>query len=162
MGCHLRRKMRINKLITKPVEDIIDWALVEVSMYSPEAAQLVYRTGMAESGYRALRGATKGNPAIGFWQVEPATIDDCGDNFISFRQELMRSILHLGFHIDDRNMSVLSNLALQIVFCRIKYWRFPKKLPELNDLEAQAGYWKDCYNSKLGRGTIKHFMEANG
>ena len=158
MGC---RKKRRKTNLNKEIKEIIDWTLIELDMYSPEAAQLVYRTGMAESGYRALRGSTKGNPAIGFWQVEPATIDDCWDNFIMFRQELLQKVLHLGFHIDDRELSVLGSLALQIAFCRIKYWRYPKKLPKLNDIGAQAKYWKDCYNSKLGRGTLKHFMEAN-
>jgi len=28
-------------------------------------------------------------------------------------------------------------------------------------MEAQAGYWKRVYNTELGKGTVKHFMEAN-
>ncbi len=145
----------------RPIRDVINWTLVEIDMYSPESAQLIFRTGMAESGYRALMGATKGNPALGFWQVEPATINDCWDNFVSFRQSLMQKMLHLGFHPDDRESSFLSSLALQVAFCRIKYWRCPKKLPKLDDLEGQAKYWKKIYNSELGKGTIEHFMEAN-
>ena len=157
----MRFQRREYRSMNKVIKEIIDWVLTEIDMSSPEAAQLIYRTGMAESGYRALRGATSGNPAVGFWQVEPATIDDCWDNFINFRQEVMQKFLHLGFNVDDRNMSVLSSLALQIAFCRIKYWRHPEKLPKLDDLEGQAKYWKTVYNSELGKGTIEHFMEAN-
>ena len=40
--------------------------------------------------------------------------------------------------------------------------RVPKKLPKASDLEGQAKYWKTFYNTIKGKGTIEHFMEANG
>ena len=55
----------------------------------------------------------------------------------------------------------MSNIALQAAFCRLKYKRDKYALPKSNDLKAQAEYWKRVYNTHLGKGTIKHFMEAN-
>ena len=55
----------------------------------------------------------------------------------------------------------MSNIALQAVFCRLKYKRDKYPLPKSNDLKGQAEYWKRVYNTHLGKGTIKHFMEAN-
>ena len=55
----------------------------------------------------------------------------------------------------------MSNIALQAVFCRLKYKRDKYALPKSSDLEAQAKYWKRVYNTHLGKGTITHFMEAN-
>ena len=55
----------------------------------------------------------------------------------------------------------MGNIALQAVFCRLKYKRDKYALPKANDLEAQAKYWKRVYNTHLGKGTVEHFMEAN-
>ena len=65
------------------IKRIIEYALRDLNMYSKDAVLLVYRTGEAESGYRHLE-QVKG-PAVGFFQVEPDTIDDTIDNYLKFR-----------------------------------------------------------------------------
>ena len=55
----------------------------------------------------------------------------------------------------------MSNIAVQAAFCRIVYLRDPYPIPSLNKLEEQARCWKRVYNTKLGKGTVEHFMEAN-
>ena len=55
----------------------------------------------------------------------------------------------------------MSNIALQVAFCRLKYRLDKYALPGMDNIEAQAKYWKRVYNSHLGKGTVKHFMEAN-
>jgi len=131
--------------------------LNRLEMFSPEACQMVYRTGMAESGFRALEQT--GGPALGFFQCEPATIQDCWENFIIYRKDLTAKFYALGFREDDMDFSVLSNIALQIAFCRIKYRRDSEPIP--SKLQSQAVYWKRIYNSELGKGTVEHFMDAN-
>ena len=49
------------------------------------------------------------------------------------------------------------NMFAGIIFCRIKYWRVPKKIPM--DLEGMADYWKKYYNTEGGAGTVAHFLE---
>ena len=51
-----------------------------------------------------------------------------------------------------------TNILAQIVFCRLHYWRVPKKLPET--LTQQAKYWKKWYNTEKGAGTIEHFIKV--
>ena len=131
-----------------------------MDLYSKDAVDLVYKTGNAETGYRHLK-QMGGGPAIGFWQVEPATLIDIMDNYVKFRPELEKRLKNLGFSSEDMETRVMSNIALQAVFCRLKYKRDKYALPQSNDLEAQAKYWKRVYNTHLGKGTIKHFMEAN-
>ena len=140
------------------IKKIIDWTLKEIKMYSPEAAEMVYRTGLAETGYRHLE-QIKG-PAIGFFQIEPATLTDTWDNYIGYRQSLKTLLWALGFDGKDDVQRVMGSIILQVVFCRLKYRRSPKALPECGDLEGQAKYWKSIYNSELGKGTVEHFMEA--
>ena len=144
----------------KDIKDIIDWTLKYLDMYSEDAADLVFKTGMAETGYKAIK-QYGGGPALGFWQVEPATINDTMENYVKYRSKLEKLLISLGYDETHSEMRVMSNIALQVAFCRLKYKRDKYALPKANDLKAQAEYWKRVYNSHLGKGTIKHFMEAN-
>jgi hypothetical protein len=144
----------------KQIKEIIVWALKEMDLYSHEAADLVYKTGMAETRYKHLKQMGSG-PAIGFWQVEPATLIDILDNYVKYRPKLQEGLKSLGFIPDDIEIRVMSNIALQAVFCRLKYKRDKYSLPLIGDLQGQAKYWKRVYNTKLGKGTVEHFMEAN-
>ena len=129
-------------------------------MDSPEARELIFRTGMAESGYRALeqRG---GGPAVGYFQVEPATIDDTIANYVTYRQGIQTKLWSLGFDDKDSVLRVMGSIPLQVAFCRLKYRRDRYALPPSGNLEAQGKYWKRVYNTHKGKGTVEHFMEAN-
>ena len=89
----------------KSIKKIIKWVLEYLDMDSEEARDLIYKTGMAESGYRALEGYGA-NPAIGYWQVEPATMYDTIDNYINYRPELKTKIYGIGYE------SIISGLIL--------------------------------------------------
>lgn len=46
-----------------------------------------------------------------------------------------------------------------IIFCRLKYLSINKKLPDIDDLEAQAAYWKIYYNSLAGAGKVSDYIK---
>lgn len=141
------------------IKKIIKYALKQLDMYSADAADLVFKTGMAESRYRHLRQIS--GPALGFFQCEPSTMDDVWENYVSYRAALKVRLWELGYKEEDR-MSFLGNIAVQAAFCRLQYRRDKHPLPCKSDLEAQAEYWKRVYNTVKGKGTVEHFMEANG
>ena len=143
------------------IKEIVEETLYTLDMYSDDALTLIMRTGWAESGYRALKGATSGNPALGFWQVEPFTAKDTLDNYVKFRPRIKESLMFLGLNEEKLEFSLLSNIALQAAFCRLKYRRDKQSIPSWDNIEAQAQYWKRVYNSELGKGTVKHFLSAN-
>ena len=145
------------------IKEIVEHALYKLNCYSDDALALVVRTGMAESGYRALRGYGKYNPAIGFWQIEPATLKDMIKNFLNYRKKYKDALKELGmeFKGDDIEMSVMSNMAVQAALCRLHYRRDKKAIPSWDDIEAQGLYWKRVYNTPKGRGTVNHFVKAN-
>jgi hypothetical protein len=147
----------------KEIKAIAEYALYKIDSYSDNALALVVRTGMAESGYRALKGYGDGNPAIGFWQIEPATLHDMIRNYISYRPKYQDALEGLGmeFKGDDIEMSVMSNMAVQAALCRLHYRRDRDPIPDWSNLELQGAYWKSVYNTVEGRGTVKHFVEAN-
>jgi len=144
------------------IKEIVEYALYKIDAYSDDALTLVVRTGMAESGYRALKGYGEGNPAIGFFQIEPATMNDMIDNYIKYRSHYKKNLVSLGMNFQkDTTMSVMSNIGVQAALCRIHYLRDKHSIPSWDDLEGQAKYWKRVYNTNLGRGTTEHFIKAN-
>ena len=145
------------------IKEIVEYALYKIDCYSDDALALVVRTGKAESGYRALKGYGKGNPAIGFWQIEPDTLLDMMKNYINYRPKYRESLEELGMEFagDDIFTSVMSSMAIQAALCRLHYRRDKYPLPSWDDLENQAKYWKRVYNTKLGRGTVQHFIKEN-
>ena len=144
------------------IKEIAEYALYRIDSYSDDALALVVRTGMAESGYRALKGYGDGNPAIGFWQIEPATMNDMIENYINYRSKYKKTLISLGMNFEkDTIMSVMSNMAVQAALCRLHYRRDKDPIPSWDDLEGQASYWKRVYNTVEGRGTVEHFMKAN-
>ena len=145
------------------IKEIVEYSLYKLDCYSDDALALVVRTGMAESGYRALRGYGESNPAIGFWQIEPATLHDMIKNYLMYRTQYTQALKDLGmkFKGDDIEMSVMSNMAVQAALCRLHYRRDKDPIPSWDNLEGQASYWKRVYNTVEGRGTVEHFMKAN-
>ena len=151
------------------LKQIIKYTLIKMDMHSDEACDLVYETGMAESGYRALE--QKGGPALGFFQCEPETADDILKNYVIFRSAISQKLIELGMpakimadikspdHIDVLKYSLITNIALQVAFCRLKYRRDKDPIPTTK--KARAAYWKKIYNTKLGKGTVEHYMKAN-
>ena len=136
------------------IKEIVEHALYKLNCYSDDALALVVR---------ALEGYGDGTPAIGFWQIEPATLKDMIKNFLNYRKRYKDALKELGmeFKGDDIEISVMSNMAVQAALCRLHYRRDKKPLPSWDDMEAQGLYWKRVYNTPKGRGTIKHFIEAN-
>ena len=146
-------------MIQKAVKKIVKETLKRIDLYSEEAVALIMATGNAESGFRHLE-QIKG-PALGFFQMEPATCRDIMENYVIYRPKYKSSLLTLGLDEADLEFCLFTNIAVQAALCRLHYRRVPKKLPAVGDLEGQAQYWKKYYNSHLGKGTVEHFIKAN-
>ena len=144
----------------KDIEIVVEMTLKKMDMYSKDALAMVMRTGMAETGFRHLKQMGDG-PALGFFQVEPKTIMDTIDNYVKYRPKIEADLNELGFEKKDLAYRMMSNIGLQAAFCRLKYRRDKFAMPSCKDINAQAEYWKRVYNTKLGKGTVEHFIKAN-
>ena len=144
----------------KSIKKIIKLALQHLDLDSEDARSLIYRTGKAESDYKTLQ-QYGGGPALGFFQMEPNTALDIWDNYVMYRPKYREKLYALGFDDGALKFCLLSNIGLQAALCRLHYRRVPSALPKADNLKAQAKYWKKFYNTEAGKGTIKHFMEAN-
>ena len=94
--------------MNQSIKKIITYVLKDLNMYSEDAESLVYRTGMAESGYRHLE-QVKG-PAIGFFQVEPDTINDTINNYLKFRPKKLAHLVKRGLDVMEPENSVLCSI----------------------------------------------------
>jgi hypothetical protein len=133
---------------------------------SPEAQDLVYNTGLVESKYIYLMQKGGNNIARGVFQCEPFTAIDIINNYLKYRENLMKKVAEVCMldwsyftapNEDDWRYILTTNIAAQIVFCRIHWRRVPKALPRT--LEQQARQWKKHYNTAKGAGTPEKFME---
>ena len=78
---------------------------------------------------------------------------------MAYRPRIEDVLMELGFDPENSEFSVISNIALQVAFCRIYYRRRPGHIPKI--IAKRAMYWKQEYNSELGKGTPEHYLEAN-
>jgi hypothetical protein len=129
---------------------------------SPEARALLLRTASQESGCGQWLKQRDGGPAVGIYQMEPATHHDLLEHLNETRVYQARNLLlraggkYTGM-TDDESMA--GNLYYATAMCRLQYWRFPEPLPRVEDVEGQARYWKKYYNTIKGKGTVSEFIE---
>lgn len=138
---------------------IIRPALKELDLHSEAAERLLLGTACAESDCgRWLRQVGEG-PALGIFQMEPATHLDCWVNFLQYRPDLAKKIVRFTRYIwpecpEPREM--IGNLVYATAMARVKYLRDPAPIP--GTLEEQAVYWKSVYNTEQGAGTVEKYI----
>mgnify|MGYP001162532464 FL=1 len=150
----------------KQIRALIADVLKKMGMWSEEAEELVFLTGLAESGYRYITQIGS-DIARSFFQVEVATAKDCIDNYLVYRQDVLKQFGEavqrrpkeiLAWNEEELHYLLWHDIAVGIAFCRIKYRRVPKPLPKT--LEECASQWKKYYNTEGGKGDPEHFVDA--
>tara|TARA_R100000458_G_scaffold13356_1_gene11128 strand:- start:120 stop:602 length:483 start_codon:yes stop_codon:yes gene_type:complete len=149
----------------RQIRKLIDHILKKIDLYSEQASELVFLTGLVESRYEYIRQMGDG-PACSPFQVETATAYDICKNYLVYKKALAKRIasavhvpIDVIFNPDREQLKELLwyNLAFGAIFCRLVYRRVPSALPR--DTEGMAKYWKQNYNTMLGKGTVQHFLD---
>ncbi len=127
-----------------------------IGMYSKEACQLIIGTGCQESQFKFIH--QEGGPALGFFQCEyPTYRSIITDTFIYDINLKHRFLAVLGFELVPEFNSLVWNLKLACLVCRLHYHRFQTPIPI--DLKEQAAYYKKYYNTILGDATTDEYIE---
>lgn len=119
--------------------------------------RLLVGTALAESGLRFL-AQVGGGPAVGVYQMEPATHDDIWENYLRHRPDLsdrVRSFEAKGCRAEEQ---MAGNLYYATAMARVHYLRVREPIPPPDDLEAIARYWKRFYNTSAGKGSVAGFI----
>jgi len=129
---------------------LITRVLQEFNLYSKAAVNLLLGTAAQESGFGTYLRQIGGGPALGAFQMEPATFSWLA---LRFKDEYPE--------FAERHARELEwDLRLAIIFARLKYKSIPEPLPEHWDIGGLAFYWKRFYNTYKGSGTEDHFIAA--
>jgi hypothetical protein len=132
---------------------VIEPCLRLLAAHNPRLDGVVVRslllgTAMVESGLRHLQ-QTPAGPAVGLWQVEPRTHDDCWRNWLAFRP--LEHALFRSLCVDEPSADEMRwNLRYGCAVARLVYWRARERLPEQLDAMALAGYHKRIFNTAAG------------
>jgi hypothetical protein len=124
----------------------------------PEAEELLLGTCAQESLFGTHRRQLGGGPALGIYQVEPATEQSLWKDHILYRPLLASAIIQVCGVSGPNPIQLENNLSYQHIICRLRYYAWvkdpiPTKIPE------QALYWKEHYNTPLGAGTPEEYIE---
>ena len=139
----------------KQLKKLVNEVLLKMELHSDEAVELILGTIAQESaGGTYIRQIT--GPALGICQMEPTTFKDIMNNYIKYKPELGRVVMFASGVSALKSEILEYNLAFSIAMCRVHYLRVSEALP--NDLEGYAKYWKEHYNTRLGKGTVEEFI----
>ena len=145
-------------------ELVIRPTLQELDLHSIEAEHLLLMTAAHESNLGTYLKQIRG-PALGIYQMEPATHDDIWSNFIKYRKQVSTNLRMLG-GIQD-SPALIYDLRYATAMARIHYLRDPKPIPSMKEYEdfyeyvtALAAYAKRVFNTYEGKATIKDYEQA--
>ncbi|MFT9385511.1 hypothetical protein [Acetobacter sp.] len=122
--------------------------LDRIGLGGDAAINLLVGTALVESGLVWL--AQVRGPAMGLFQMEPATHDDCWETFLP-GQPMIAAALRLlaGQNTPDAGQMV-TNLAYACAMARVKYLRAAPPLPAATDAAGLSAYHKRVYNTARG------------
>lgn len=136
---------------------VIRPVLKDLGLHSEPAERLVLGTACQESECGRWLKQLGGGPAVGIFQMEPATHDDLFLNFLKHRTALREKVWRYVEPDHEDANEMVGNLFYATAMCRVHYLRVPEPIPE--DLNGQAKYWKRTYNTYKGKGTVEKYIQ---
>lgn len=126
------------------------------SINRKEVVELLLGTCAQESHLGKYRRQLGGGPALGIFQMEPATFNDIVNNYLIHRKSLHDKILEISCLKEFCSEDLVDNDVLSICMARTHYLRRTEAIP--SSLQGQAEYWKKHYNTYLGKGTVEEYI----
>jgi len=131
-------------------EFVIKPALLDLTMYSEDAEELLVFTCATESNGCSFIKQVNG-PALGIYQMEPATYNDIWQNYIMKKGSLvMQMSTNFNAHRMPDEQRLIYDLRFASAMCRLHYARIVNPIPAHDDIEALWLYYKTYYNTSLG------------
>lgn len=133
-------------------------ALQTLTLWSIDAENLVLETWAQEShmGYWLDQADKydKDGPAYGPGQMEKPTHDDLWRNYLAYKTNLAEAVRSLSILQDVEELRW--NLFYAAAMTRVHYRRVKSPIP--TSLAGRAEYWKEHYNTSLGKGTPEQYL----
>ena len=150
---------QFRKLIVRPTLQFLDPEIP----YSRVAEELLMLTAATESHLGEYIAQVGGGPALGVYQMEPATHEDLLNslkmpawNKIAIKVYLFLPMLLAKEHLNQ----LVGNLYYATTMARLKYYAVKEALPPPHgDILGLAMYWKLYYNTYAGKGKADEALE---
>lgn len=135
--------------------------LEDQGLCSRAAVNLLLGTSAKESDFGTYLRQMEGGPALGAFQMEPATTLDIWKNYLYLGRAKRRAAIYeiSGVRSHRDNGAMEWNLAYQICMGRLHYRRIAEPFPNSNDVEGLGRYWDIHWNRNPAKGTVKEFVE---
>jgi len=144
------------------MSEVVKPACEIVGLWSQDAGELLLGTACQESGCGRYLRQLGGGPALGIFQMEPATYRDIWANYLRYQESLAAKVIEIAGHVSPAPDVMIWNLRFAAAMARVHYRRVPEKLPTAGNLSGQARYWKQYFNTPLGKGTVQEYVENWG
>ena len=143
-------------------KSLIEKVLTKMDMNSKSAVNLLLGTAAQESGFGTYLRQLGDGPALGVFQMEPATERDIWSNYLAYREKetnIIEYLVSITGADGKYSLDLEGNLIYQIAMARLHYRRVKEPLPLFDDINGLARYWKNHYNTIHGKGTIEEFIK---
>ena len=144
------------------IRDLIEETLIDMTvkldrpMDSKGSRELLLMTAAHESHLGAYLCQVKG-PAVGMFQMEPATYEDLMVSYIGYRPDLAAYVeQHMIDTFDPYELRW--NLKAAIITARLQYYRVTEALP--TTVEGLGLYAKEYWNTYEGKATAYDYVVA--
>ena len=136
--------------ITQFREDIVLPSLHALQMYTKEFAELLVFTCATESAGGTYVKQIHG-PAVGIFQIEPASLTDLWVNFIVRNPSYMNLLtMNFGVHRMPMPIDLITDLKLATAICALFYKRHKVNVISTEPSDLWDIY-KKYYNTELGK-----------
>jgi len=132
------------------------------SKYNSKVARILLLSTAAQESHCGTYFKQVKGPALGIYQMEPATTKDLFDNSLTYNPMLTAQLGGLQSHaakVNPKLLSVLGNTFYATGLARANYYRFSKPLPKPDDIYGIWEYYKRFWNTNEGAATEEEFMK---
>lgn len=149
---------QLRDYIVRPTLELLDLPYID------SAERLIMGTGAQESaGFRYIHQLGKG-PALGIFQMEPATFRDLWKRYGEQSTHLGSKLISIAgegsliqpFSIFSQRL--VYDLRFACAMCRVHYYARKFTFTGLETVEDLAHIWKKHYNTIKGKGTVEEFI----
>ena len=146
---------------------VIRPTLTHLGLEGGSAERLLLGTIAHESGGRHLDQRLSQNddilgPAIGLYQIEPATHTDLYVNFLSYSKNAkwIGKLRNTAAAHPTRDEQLATNLFYATAVARLIYYRRPEALPLETDEEGLWWYYKRFWNTMQGKAEMDKWIDS--
>lgn len=142
------------------IEPALDWCLQLGAVPAPPFMDtLMLATAAIETGIGRWLHQVRG-PALGVFQVEPATLDDLLTNYIKPAKRFNRLMQAVSLPSAAPHDQIIFDLRYAAVITRLYYYRVKEPLPPETTFDTLWHYYKTYYNTAAGKADEGDFARA--